>query len=158
LKLGGKYYYLHAPLFVENQIVRNIFLSEPSIADTLSRARKANVAVVGIGTTEQGASSFLRAGHLTEQHVAELRAQGVVGETAGQHFDINGSYHPYDINKRVISLTLDDVKQIPQVIAVACGLQKRLGILGALRGGLIKAIATDDVTAAAVLEEATNHR
>ncbi|PJF25273.1 MAG: SorC family transcriptional regulator, partial [Phototrophicales bacterium] len=71
-----------------------------------------------------------------------------------QHFDVEGKTHNLDINRRVICLDLMDVKRIPQVLAVACGLPKRRSILGALRGGYIKALATDDMTAAAVLEEA----
>ncbi len=153
LKLGGRYYYLHAPLFVESQAARDVIIEQPMIADTLRRARRADAALVGIGTTEMGASSFLRAGHLTEAQLAELRAQGVVGETCGQHFDIRGG-SDYDINRRVISVTLADVKHIPHVIAVACGLKKTRSILGALRGGYVKALATDEVTAAAVLEAA----
>lgn len=153
-KLGGRYYYLHAPLFVDNQTVRDMFLEQPTISDTLNLARRANVALVGIGTTEPGASSFLRAGHLTEAQLAALRAQGAVGESSGQHFDINGSAENFDINQRVIALRLEDLYNIPHVIAVACGLPKRRSILGALRGGFIKALATDDITAHAVLDEA----
>jgi DNA-binding transcriptional regulator LsrR (DeoR family) len=77
----------------------------------------------------------------------------VVGETCGQHFDIHGGSE-FDINRRVISVSLDDVKHIPHVIAVACGLKKTRSILGALRGGYVKALATDETTAAAVLEAA----
>ncbi len=156
MKLGGHYYYLHAPLFVDSQTVRDMFLNQPTIADTLSRARKARLGLVGIGTTAPGHSSFLRARHLTEVQVAELRAQGAVGETSGKHFDIEGNAERFDINHRVIALSLPDVKRIPHVLAVACGLAKKQSILGALRGGYIKALATDDITAAAVLEEANN--
>jgi DNA-binding transcriptional regulator LsrR (DeoR family) len=151
-KLGGSYNYLHAPLFVDNQTTRDVFLEQPTISDTLRRASSAQVALVGIGTTEPGASSFLRAGHLTEEHLAQLRAQGVVGETAGKHFDISGNAD-FDINHRVIGIALEDLKHIPHVVAVACGLQKRRAILGVLRGGYLNALATDSVTAAAVLEE-----
>ncbi len=152
-KLGGRYYYLHAPLFVDSQTTRDMFLEQPTISDTLNRARKARVALVGIGTTEEGASSFLRARHLTEEQVSELRAQGAVGETCGQHFDIKGQSH-FDLNKRVVALSLAELKHIPHVIAVACGLQKRQSILGALRGQYVKVLAIDDVTAEAVLKEA----
>ncbi len=151
--LGGRYYYLHAPLFVENQTVRDMLIDEPAIRDTFSRARHANVALLGVGTTEPGASSFLRAGHLTEAQLADLRAQGVVGETAGQHFNIQGSTAGIDINQRVIALSLSDVRNIPHVVTVACGLSKRKSILGALRGGYMKALATDNITAQAILEE-----
>ncbi len=152
-KLGGNYYYLHAPLFVDSRATRDMFLGQPVIAETLRRALGAQVALVGIGTTEPGASSFLRAGHLTEEQVAELRAQGVVGESAGRHFAIDGSTD-FDINDRVIALRLDEVRTIPNVIAVACGLTKTRAILGALNGGYCTVLATDSVTAQAVLDEA----
>ena len=152
-KLGGKYHYLHAPLFVDSQNARDIFLEQPIINATLNLARSARVALVGIGTTEPNASSFLRARHLTEAQVSELRRQGAVGETSGKHFDIHGKAD-FDINHRVIALRLDEMKRIPYVVAVACGLHKGRGILGALRGGYIKALATDAPTAEAVLREA----
>lgn len=151
-KLGGQYYYLHAPLFVDNQQVRDIFLEQPTISETLERARKAQIALVGVGTTESVASSFLRAGHLTESQLAELRQQGAVGETSGKHFNIEGSAG-FDLNHRVIALSLADVKKIPHVVAVACGLPKSRSILGALRGGYVKVLATDSLTAQAVLDE-----
>jgi DNA-binding transcriptional regulator LsrR (DeoR family) len=153
-KLGGQYRYLHAPLFVDSPSTRDLFLKQSTIADTLERARNATTALVGIGTTESGASSFLRAGHLNEEQLAELRAQGAVGEISGLHFDIEGRADDLDINRRVICLDLPDLKRIPRVVAVACGLAKRRSILGALRGGYVKALATDDITALALLEEA----
>lgn len=154
LKLGGRYYYLHAPLIVDSANTREVFMEQPTIREALARARRASVALLGVGTTEPGMSSFIRAKHLTDQELSNLRAQGAVGETAGRHFDINGNADRFDVNRRVIALDLADVKSIPHVIAVACGLAKRYSILGALRGGYIKALATEDVTAMAVLDAA----
>jgi DNA-binding transcriptional regulator LsrR (DeoR family) len=154
-KLGGQFHYLPAPLFVDSPATRDTFLEQPTVADTLQRARLAHIALVGIGTTEAGASSFLRAGHLTEAQLATLRARGAVGETTGVHFDITGRADHFDINRRVVSIQLGDLKAIPCVVAVACGLLKKRSILGALRGGYIKALATDDLTATAVLEAAS---
>lgn len=156
IKLGGQYYYLHAPLFVDSQATRDTFLEQPTIRQTLNHARKAEIAIVGVGTVDLDASSFLRAGHTTKEQLIELEAQGVVGETCGQYFDINGK-DVFDINRRVIALSLAEVKQIPHVIAVACGLPKTRAILGALRGGNVKALATDLITADAVLKEDRKH-
>jgi len=150
-KLGGQYYYLHAPLFVDSPDARTMFLSQQTVTDTLDRARKASVALVGVGTTAPGASSFLRAGHLSAEQVKDLLDQGAVGESSGQHFDIDGGTD-FDINRRVIALDLNDVQRIPHVVAVACGQAKGASILGALRGGFINALATDVYTAEAVLE------
>ncbi|NDJ59694.1 MAG: sugar-binding transcriptional regulator [Chloroflexi bacterium] len=153
-KLGGQHYALAAPLIVDSPTVRDLFLEQPTIAETLQRSRRADVALLGIGTTAAEASSFLRAGHLTEAALADLRAQGAVGESSGQHFDIHGCTDALAINRRVIGLSLAEVKTIPTVVAVACGLPKTRSILGALRGGYLSALATDDSTARAVLAEA----
>jgi deoxyribonucleoside regulator len=153
-KLGGPFHYLPAPLIVDSGNARDVFLSQPAIAETLRLARSAQVLLLGIGTTEANASSFLRAGHLSAQQLSDLRRQGAVGETAGFHFDLQGNANDFDINDRVIALDLDAIKAIPNVVAVACGLAKRYSILGALRGGYIKSLATDDMTARAVLDAA----
>ncbi|MBX3062853.1 MAG: sugar-binding transcriptional regulator [Anaerolineae bacterium] len=152
-KLGGAFYYLHAPLIVDSSTTRNAFLEQSTIRDTITRARRAKIAIVGIGTTESAASSFLRAGHLTEAQLADLRRQGAVGESSGCYFDAFGRTEQFGINDRVVGLSLKEVGNIPYVLAVSCGLLKKRSILGTLRGGYIHALATDDATAAAVLEE-----
>jgi DNA-binding transcriptional regulator LsrR (DeoR family) len=155
-KLGGQYYYLHAPLIVDSRATRDTFLEQSMIQRTLAQARRAQIAIVGVGTVDPESSSFLRAGHMTKEQLTELRKQGIVGETGGQYFDINGASN-FDINQRVIALGLDDIKHIPYVTAVACGLPKTRSILGALRSGNIKALATDSITAEAILKEDSQH-
>ena len=59
---------------------------------------------------------------------------------------------PYSINDRVIGIDLEDLRAIPRVVAVARGLPKAQSILGALRGKFLSVLATDDLTARAVLE------
>lgn len=152
-KLGGQHFYLHAPLFVDSPSTREIFLQQTTIRESLDIARRAQLALVGIGTTVPGRSSFLRAGHLTETELDMLRQAGAIGETAGQHFDINGDASALDINQRVIGLSAEELRTIPCTIAVACGLHKTRSIVGALRGGYIDVLATDDMTARAVLDE-----
>ncbi len=151
-KLGGRYFDLHAPVFVEQPALRSLLLNEPSMREGLQRARSVALAITGIGTVQEEAASFLRAGHLNPQALADLRSQGVVGETCGRFFDIHGRFEQFAINERVIGIDLPDLRQIPRVIAVARGLPKAKSILGALRGRYLTVLATDDETAQAVLE------
>lgn len=153
-KLGGRHYDLHAPVFVEQVALRNLLQNEPSVRDGLHRARSVAVAITGIGTVAQEASSFLRAGHLTPAELADLRAQGVVGETCGRFFNAAGEWEQFDINQRVVGIDLDDLRHIPRVVAVARGLPKVPSMLGALRGRFMSVLATDEITARAVLEAA----
>ncbi|MFN3331144.1 MAG: sugar-binding transcriptional regulator [Caldilinea sp.] len=151
-KLGGRYFDLHAPALVEQPALRNLLLNEPSMREVLERARSVALAITGIGTVQEEAASFLRAGHLSPEALADLRRQGVVGETCGRFFDIHGRFEQFAINERVIGIDLPDLRQIPRVIAVARGLPKAMSILGALHGRYLTVLATDDETAQAVLE------
>lgn len=150
-KLGGRHHDLHAPVLVEQEGLRAMLYNESSVREGLRRARSVALAVTGIGTVQDEAASFLRAGHLSVADLAHLRALGVVGETVGRFFDIEGRSAGFAINERIIGIDLDDLRCIPRVLAVARGLPKTAAILGALRGRYLTVIATDDITARAVL-------
>ncbi len=150
-KLGGRHYDLHAPVLVERAVARDVLLAEPSVREGLLRGQAVKLAITGIGTVQDEASSFLRAGLLTRRDLKELREAGIVGEICGRFFDVEGHYEQYEINQRIIGLELDDLRKIPQSLAVARGLPKVVSIFGALRGRFVKVLATDDVTAREVI-------
>ena len=152
-KLGGRHYDLHAPLVVERAEVRTALFAEPAVRDALARARSVKLAITGIGSLQDGASSFLRAGLLSPGDLANLRAAGAVGEMVGRFFTAEGAAAPADLNQRIIGVELHDLHAMPQVAAVARGLAKVDAILGALRGRYVDVLATDDVTARALLEK-----
>ncbi len=150
-KLGGQYYDLHAPVMVERTENRDLFMREPVVNENIQRAYNVKLAVSGIGSAYDEASSFLRAKLLGRDELRQLRAQNIVGEICGQFFDEDGN-HNYDINQRIIGIDLDHLRQIPNSIAIARGILKAHSILGVLNGRFVKVLATDDVTARAVLE------
>lgn len=153
-KLGGRHYDLHAPVLVERAMVRDALVQESTVRDGLIRAKSVKLAITGIGTVQDEGSSFLRAGLLSRSDLSNLRSQGVVGEMCGQFFDIHGQYEGFEINQRIVAIKLDDLRHIPQSIAIARGPLKAMSILGALRGRFLKVLATDDITARAVLRVA----
>ena len=154
-KLGGRHYDLHAPVLVERPEVRELFLAEPTVSEGMRRARTVQLAITGIGSLDEHDSSFLRAGLITRADLAVLRGLGAVGETAGRFFDATGQTAGIEINRRVIGVELEDLRRIPKVIAVARGLTKVPAILGALRGGYLNVLATDNITARAILSLAS---
>lgn len=149
---GGQYRYMHAPLVVEDQHVRTALLQEPPIRETLEYACKANIALVGIGSLVPEVSSLLRAGYLDRQELAELRRIGVSGDICAQHYDADGKVMDIDMNDRVVGITLDALGSIERVIGVACGQAKGEAILGALRGGHVNVLITDDAACRKLLD------
>jgi deoxyribonucleoside regulator len=148
---GGEYRYLHAPLIVEGARAREVLLEEPRIQETLSLARRADLALVGIGAPYAEVSSLLRAGYTDQRALVQLQAQGVVGDVCARHYDAQGSELDVDLNWRVVGIELAALHEIKQVIGVAGGETKAAAILGALRGGHVNVLVTDDETAKRVL-------
>lgn len=148
---GGEYRYLHAPLIVEEAHVREALLQEPRIQETLSLAHRADVALVGIGSLATEVSSLLRAGYLDQEALAQLRAQGAVGDVCARHYDAQGRVLDIELNHRIVGIELEALRDIEQVIGVAGGEAKAEAILGALRGGHVNVLVTDDAAARKVL-------
>lgn len=153
-KLGGRHHDLPAPILVERPEVRDMLLQEPSVQVGIQRANDVHMAILGIGTVVDEASSFLRSGLLSTTDLARLRAEGIVGEICGYFYDIHGEYQPYEINRRTIGLELKQLREIEIVLAVAYGLPKVEAIYGALQGGYLNVLVTDDQAANGLLDMA----
>lgn len=150
-RLGGFARYMHAPLIVENEAGRDILLQDRNIRETISRARQADIMLVGIGTPNSDLYSLLRAGYVDETEAQCIRETGVVGDICGQHYSLTGEWLDIDINRRAVGITLDVLAGIDRVIGVAGSSQKGAAILGALRGRYINVLITDDQAAQKVL-------
>ena len=150
-KLGDQYRYLQAPLIVESAAVCEALMREPSIKEVLALARKAHLAVIGIGTINKTYSSLLRAGFVTDAALRDLEEHGVVGDVCCRHFDLSGRVVDVELNERVVGIDIKSLKRIHRIIGVAGGIAKAPAILGALRGHLVNVLITDDRTAREVL-------
>jgi deoxyribonucleoside regulator len=150
---GGRYRIFPAPALVESPQVRSAMMEERPIRDTLALARKVDIAILGIGTTDPAMSSLVRAEYLTPKEIREVAAAGAVGDVCAVHFDLEGKILDIPIAARVVGVSAADLTKIPVRLAVAGGAVKAPAILGALRSGLISALVTDVLAARSVLEQ-----
>lgn len=150
-KLGARVYHLYVPCVVESRDVRDILMRDRSIHSAFEVARSANRAMIGIGKVAADAT-VVRAGFISSLQMDELRLKGAVGDVMGRFFDIQGRPVPTELNERIMALSLEDLKRIEPVIAVAGGREKVEAIVGAVRGRYIDVLIVDERTARAVLE------
>jgi DNA-binding transcriptional regulator LsrR (DeoR family) len=150
-KLGGDVLHLSSPVMADSPAAAEVLRSQQGIAYTLTAARSADVALVGIGILDPEIFGFVRAGFITPEELADLVADGAVGDVTGQIFTLDGELHPCDFNRRVVGITFEDLCRIPTTIAVAMGIEKAVAILGCLRTCIINVLCTDDQTARQVL-------
>ena len=149
--VGGNYYNLNAPMMVESEQTQKALLQEPSIIETLKRASRASMALVGIGEIERALSTVHRITILDDASIQALHEQKAVGGICSQYYDLQGKPISDKVNCRVIGLDLQSLKRIPSVVGVALGEHKALAILGALHGHFLNVLVTDDQTAESIL-------
>lgn len=150
-RFGGKYYGIYVPAIVDTKQSRDVIINDQSMRETLQLARAARKAIIGIGTADDDAT-LLRAGFVSVPMIAELRGKGAVGDILARYFDLEGRPVSSGFDDRIIGHTLDDLRQIETVIAVAGGPAKVRPIIGAVRGGYVDVLVTDEDTARALLE------
>ncbi len=152
-RLGGKAYQLHAPAYVETQAHRDTLLSMTPVREILDLARRATVALVGVGRLDQQTSRFVQFTALSPQDMDHIvTVDHGVGDIAAHVYDIDGRVCAPEYAGRVVGLTLEELKRIPLVIGVAATAAKALPTYGALRGGWLHALVTDEAAAQGVLQ------
>ncbi|HRV91801.1 MAG TPA: sugar-binding transcriptional regulator [Anaerolineae bacterium] len=151
-KLGGEVLYLSSPLIANSVEAAAVLRNQTDIKHTLTAAAQADMALLGIGNLDPGKSRFVQGGFMTSERLSDLMHDGAVGELAGQIFTKSGHPYPSPYNQQVIGVSIDDLRRVPTVIAVAAGQQKVAAISGALRTGALKVLVTDDQTAREVLD------
>jgi lsr operon transcriptional repressor len=140
-----------APIHASSPALARALKDEPMIQQVLKHACDVEQAVVGVGTPTADAT-ISQMGYLTEDDLRLLAGHDVVGEILGQFFDANGVVADIPLHDRRIGIELVDLKNIPKVVGVAGGVHKAEAILGALRGGFLDVLVTNEITARRLLE------
>lgn len=155
-RLGGTTMLVHAPLFAESREQRDMLMEMASIREVFDLARKAAVALVGIGSIQTPGSSYYDLHPLPNPDREMFARTGVIGEFLAHLIRENGEAADYPLNSRLVALEPAELAQCPQTIGVAAGREKVQPIRAALSGHLLNSLITDEETATAVLETMGN--
>jgi DNA-binding transcriptional regulator LsrR (DeoR family) len=82
----------------------------------------------------------------------DIAESGGVGDINAFVYNIEGQPCAPEYANRVVGLTLSELKNIPYRIGVAGTAAKALPLYGALRGGYLHALITDETAARGILE------
>lgn len=149
--IGAKPVLLQSPAIVGSPGAQRILSRDPAVQEASSLFEKLDLALVGIGSLEPSKVLTASGNILSREERGELHRQGAVGDICFRYFDAEGRPIKSSLMKRVIGIDLEKLRACKRVVGVAGGAQKVQGILGALRGGLIDILITDQRTAEALL-------
>jgi DNA-binding transcriptional regulator LsrR (DeoR family) len=81
------------------------------------------------------------------QELKNLSERGAVGDICLRFFDAAGKPVSTPLNRRIISIELEQLRRVKRVVGVAGGRRKTVAIRGALQGRLVNVLITDAQTA-----------
>lgn len=126
---------------MNDRFVREVVGAFPSIT----------LALVGVGATEPSRALASSGNVFSSQELKRLASKGAVGDICLRFFDSEGKPVVTELNDRVISIELEQLRKIKRVVAVAGGRRKVAAIRGALLGKLVNVLITDLTTAEQLL-------
>ncbi|MFB9137032.1 sugar-binding transcriptional regulator [Vibrio olivae] len=143
-KIQANYYQLPTPRYAISVDEHRLWTNTRVYKEVASVADKADVIFIGIGSLSK-ASPIIKDGFISGDKANELSHQGAIGEILGRFIDPQGKVVDCSINTLITSY---DIRQnnCPR-IGAACGEDKHLAILAALRGKWINGLVTDETTA-----------
>lgn len=144
-------YILPVPAIVDNSNIAKVFESDSQIKQVFDLIEKGRIAVFSIGHMSSD-SVLWEAGYFNQQEYEELQKTGAVGDICSRYFDIYGKVVDQNLNSRTVGVSLDTLKDKEYSIGVAVGDHKAKAILGALKGGYINTLYTDEKTARTILD------
>ena len=137
---GGDAHPIYAPMLLPAAAVAAL-RNQTGIARAFEYFDKVTVACVSIGSWEPGISTVHDM--LSDEERAHYASLGVAAEMAAHLFDAEGRRIGRDLGERCITVKADQLRRIPEVVAIAGGQRKASAIDAVLRSGLVTSLVTD---------------
>jgi DNA-binding transcriptional regulator LsrR (DeoR family) len=149
-RVKAPHYPMPLPVIATTVHEKNLLLAQKPLRNVIDLALQADVTFVGIGTVGEDAA-LLRDGFVKPDEMRAVIRAGAVGEIVGWAYNAKGVMIEGLTNDRVLSVPLEwPAKR--KVIGVAMAPPRFTAIKGALTGGLVNGLITNEAMAAQLLK------
>ncbi|MFD1021069.1 sugar-binding transcriptional regulator [Thalassobacillus hwangdonensis] len=140
------HYIMPSPLMVSSASLAEQIRQENTIQTISKMIPYSTMTLIGIGALSEKATLF-KEGLLSLNDMEILKSKGAIGDLLSQFYDSEGNVLDLSLHKQLISTEIQLLKSLEHVVAVAGGLEKKEAIAGALHGGYIDVLITDEQVA-----------
>ncbi|WP_127132071.1 sugar-binding transcriptional regulator [Georgenia sp. SYP-B2076] len=149
----ARVHHFPVPAFFDFAATKEAMWRERSVRRVLAVQGQVGIALFGAGALSGPlASHVYEGGYFGAEDLANLRAEGVVGDICTVLLREDGSYADIALNARATGPTPRELAALPRRVCVAAGVAKVAPLLGALRAGAVTDLVVDEATARAVVE------
>lgn len=149
---GGRAYYLNAPLYVDNEELREALEKEATVNETMRQASSCDIIITGVGYVSQDMDirHSVWNKYLSREDVNDIIRHGGVGYLFFRFFNQKGEPLDHPVNAHIIATRTETVRRA-NIIAVAFGKVRARALMGALRQKAIKVLFVDRACAEEIL-------
>ena len=149
----GEAIYLPVSGVLATEAARDILVADEVVQQAIRLFDHVTTALVGVGAIDPSPLLAQSGNIFAPQELDLLRQEKAVGDILLRFFDQNGKLVETGLEKRVISMSLEQLSKVSRAVGVAGGSRKYAAILGALRGHWINILVTDHFTASRLVNE-----
>jgi DNA-binding transcriptional regulator LsrR (DeoR family) len=146
---NGPASFFYAPMIVPDAATAQVLRTQPEVARAFAMFPRLTKAVVGLGSWEAGQSTVADA--VDDEQRRAMYDSGVRAELSGIQLDGDGNVVVTALTERLIGISADELRAVPDVIAIAYGRAKAPAARAALRGGFITSLVTHTALASELL-------
>lgn len=151
-KFKWSYNFINSELLVDDKKTKRILMNSQSMKKVFKLHDKIDIALLSVGSLSPKLPYYYHEDYFRRSEIKELIDKKIIGETVFCYFDLNGNIFETELNKRMICISVKNLKAIKNKILVSGGSFKSKAILGAARAGLVDTLITDSVNVKKLLE------
>ena len=143
----GEARFLPVPAVVGSSSAARALAQAPSVSETVALFGRVSLALVGVGALEPSALVASSGNAFAREELEALQQNGAVGDICLRFYDAAGRPVRGGFEGRVIGIELERLRRVGRSVALCGGKRKLAATLGALRGGWVNTLVTDQFTA-----------
>lgn len=145
---SGRPHLFAVPAFFDYEQTKDALWRERSTKRVLDLQSRADLAVFGVGTFQEGALSLVYSeGYLSREDLNQLNEHQVVGDVCTVFLRSDGSWQDIELNSRSSGPRPNELARVPRRVCVVNGPHKVPPLRGVLAAGLVTHLVLDQISA-----------
>jgi DNA-binding transcriptional regulator LsrR (DeoR family) len=147
---NGPAFCFYAPMIVPEADTATSLRAQTEVAQAFARFGELTKAIVSIGAWAPGQSTVVDA--ISQAEFSQYERLGACAELCGIQLDCEGETLTTALSERIVGIGPEQLRAVPEIIAIAYGTSKARAVRAAVRGGFVTSLITHASLARELLE------
>lgn len=139
--------YFYAPAIAESLEMKQTFEQSQFVQNIIDKGKNVDMAITAVGNPIES-SSYRYLGYFNDTDIQQMKDKKVIGDILATFFNQDGETVMTNISKKMIGITLEDLRSVKEVVVVASGKEKAPSIQRLLKRDVIDHLIIDTEIAA----------